>query len=103
MGGLGTKALVGHEILLEVQCGYAGFDMDMNVPAHWQQLRLLCTIEIMNYILDALIKDGLVETICHTGSPNSPTLETVFYRRRCGGPEHNALLPTPQEVVEQQS
>lgn len=83
--GLGTKTLVGHEILLEVQC------QDWSVPAHWMELRSLCTIEVISFILDELSKDGLVEVI---RDPKSLALENAFYRRQ---------LPSAQEVIEKSS
>ncbi|KAL3809893.1 hypothetical protein ACHAXA_008545 [Cyclostephanos tholiformis] len=70
---LGTNTLVSHKILLDIQC------QDWDVPPHWMELRLLCTIDIVTFILDELIKDGLVEMICES---KSSTLEKVFYRRR---------------------
>mmetsp|Transcript_41804 Transcript_41804/g.75269 ORF Transcript_41804/g.75269 Transcript_41804/m.75269 type:complete len:1351 (-) Transcript_41804:454-4506(-) len=100
--GLGSKTLVGHEILLEVQCCGGGSHQDWNVPAHWLELRSLCTIEIINFILEELKKDGLVEMICGATPKSSFSLENVFYRRILG-PEHNALLPSVQEVIDQRS
>jgi hypothetical protein len=70
---LGSNTLVSHKILLDIQC------QDWDVPPHWMELRLFCTIEIITFILDELIKDGLVEVICESQSSN---LENAFYRRR---------------------
>lgn len=70
---LGANTLVSHKILLDIQC------QDWDVPSHWMELRLYCTIEIITFILDELIKDGLVEVICESQSSN---LENAFYRRR---------------------
>ncbi len=72
---LGTKIMVGHEILLAVQC------QNWNVPSHWMELQTRCTIEIITFVLDELVKDGLVEAIY---DPDSPYLETAFYRRTPG-------------------
>ena len=80
----GGKMLVPHEILLEVQCQ----DWNDGVPAHWMELRSLCTIEITTFILDELIKDGLVEMISDSKSLSS--LENAFYRRRT-----DTTLPIP--------
>merc|ERR1712071_364371 len=73
---LGSKSLAGHEIMLEVQCSRV-----WNIPDHWMELRSLCTIEVVSYILEELIKDGLVETVSGDSNTMLP-LERVFYRKR---------------------
>jgi len=97
-----NKALAGHEILLEVQCG--SNQQEWNVPAHWMELRSLCTIEIISFILEELMKDGLVEEVRRDddGRLKSLAVDSVFYRRRLG-PEHAAALPSAQEVIDQRS
>ena len=78
---LGTNTRVGHQILLDIHC------QNWDVPPHWMELRSLCTIEIVTFILEELIKDGLVTMIC---KPKSSYLENTFYSRR-----------PAQDVVEQ--
>ena len=78
---LGTNTRVGHQILLDIHC------QNWDVPPHWMELRSLCTIEIITFILEELIKDGLVSMIC---KPKSSYLENTFYSRR-----------PAQDVVEQ--
>jgi hypothetical protein len=79
---LGTNTMVGNKLLLDIQC-----QEWRNVPPDWLELRSLCTIEMLSFILDELIKDGLVE-MSHESS--YLYLDTAFYRR----------LPTA-EAVEQ--
>ena len=88
---LGNKTLSPHEILLETQVSNWN-----NVPFHWMELRSLCTIEIMSFILDELVKDGLLDVICDT---KSLTLENTFYLRRIEG----STLLTVKEIIEQRS
>ena len=83
---LGNKFLVGDEILLAVQCHH------WNVPSHWMELQTRCTIEIINFVLDELIKDGLVEAIYDPDSPNY--LEIAYYRRTPGLEKHIDQRPT---------
>ena len=71
---VGEHALSGNEVLLEVQLQHWGYD----VPSHWLELRSLSTLEIVNYILEELIRDGLVECIV----PEKPSLDNNLYRRR---------------------
>ena len=71
---VGEHALSGNEVLLEVQLQHWGYD----VPSHWLELRSLSTLEIVNYILEELIRDGLVECII----PDKPSLDNTLYRRR---------------------
>jgi hypothetical protein len=78
---LGTNTRVGHQILLDIHC------QNWDVPPHWMELRSLCTIEIITFILEELIKDGLITMIC---KPKSSYLENTFYSRR-----------PAQDVVEQ--
>ncbi len=78
---LGTNTRVGHQILLDIHC------QNWDVPPHWMELRSLCTIEIITFILEELIQDGLVTMIC---KPKSSYLENTFYSRR-----------PAQDVVEQ--
>ncbi|KAL9189654.1 hypothetical protein ACHAXT_009329 [Thalassiosira profunda] len=83
---LANRNLVAHEILLEVQCSPA-----WNVPAHWLELRSICTIEIVTYILEKLVQDGLVEA---TGAQS---LDGVVYRRRLLGADPS-MVPVQQAV-----
>eukprot|EP00984_Skeletonema_dohrnii_P021986 scaffold11102_cov109-Skeletonema_dohrnii-CCMP3373.AAC.1 len=71
---LGTNVLSGNEVLLQVQLQQWGYE----VPTSWLELRSLSTIEIVNFILDELIKDGLVECIV----PDKLSLDNVLYRQR---------------------
>lgn len=87
---LGSKIMVGHEILLAVQC------QAWNVPSHWMELQTRCTIEIITFVLDELIKDGLVEVI---HDPDSPCIENSFYRRT---PGIEPVIPS-QEGIDQRS
>jgi len=110
--GLGNKTLVGHEVLLEVQCGGGGHQ-DGNVPPHWMELRSLCTIEIINYVMEELIRDELVEAILCNGDDtlNKISLESVYYRKRIGGSlgqqRGNAAFPSilsaPGVMIDQRS
>jgi hypothetical protein len=79
---LGTNTMVGHKLLLDIQC-----QEWHNVPPDWLELRSLCTIEMLSFIMDELIKDGLVE-MSHESSYLH--LDTAFYRR----------LPTTDAVAE---
>ena len=71
---LGKNVLSGNEVLLQVQLQQWGYE----VPTSWLELRSLSTIEIVNFILDELIRDGLVEGIV----PNKPSLDNVLYCQR---------------------
>ena len=92
MYALGSKALAGHEVLLEAQCRHWE-----NVPKSWLELRSLCTIEIVTFALDDLLKDGLVELIC---DPRTLSLDTFLYRRKLGP---HSLAISPEEAIEQRS
>ena len=84
---VGEHALSGNEVLLEVQLQHWGYD----VPSHWLELRSLSTLEIVNYILEELIRDGLVECII----PDKPSLDNTLYRRR-------QLVSTSDDIPVQQ-
>jgi hypothetical protein len=71
---LGTNVLSGNEVLLQVQLQQWGYE----VPTSWLELRSLSTIEIINFILEELIRDGLVECIV----PDKLSLDKVLYRQR---------------------
>ncbi|KAK1742228.1 hypothetical protein QTG54_006793 [Skeletonema marinoi] len=71
---LGANVLSGNEVLLQVQLQQWGYE----VPTSWLELRSLSTIEIVNFILDELIKDGLVECIVL----DKLSLDNVLYRQR---------------------
>jgi len=92
MHALGSKALAGHEVLLEMQCRHW-----TNVPSTWLELRSLCTIEIVTFILDELLVEGVVDLVC---DPRSLTLDKFLYRKK---PGPNVFSPSPHELVQQRS
>lgn len=55
---LTNKVLLAHELLLEIQCCHWKY-----VPRIWFELRAICTIEIVDYILNQMMKEGLVESL----------------------------------------
>jgi hypothetical protein len=69
---LGTKVLAAHEVLLEIQCRHW-----KEAPRKWLELRSICTIEIVTYILKELARDGLVQEMHDS---NKLLLDNVFYR-----------------------
>ncbi|KAL7473841.1 hypothetical protein ACHAXS_014361 [Conticribra weissflogii] len=89
---LGSKALAGHEVLLEMQCRHW-----TNVPSRWLELRHLCTIEIVTYILDELLVEGVVELVCDR---RSLTLDKFLYRKKSGS---SAISSSPHEIFQQRS
>jgi hypothetical protein len=46
-------------------------------PLHWMELKLLCIIEIITFILEELIGDGLVTMICDPMSSYLDILSTA--------------------------
>ena len=84
---LGSNILSGNEVLLQVQLQQWGYD----VPSDWLELRSLSTIEIINYILDELIRDGLVECII----PDKLSVDNLLYRQR--------LVPSDEAPQQQTS
>jgi hypothetical protein len=70
---LTNKVLANHELLLEIQCRHWKY-----VPRIWLELRAICTIEIVNYILDLLMRDGLVQQL--QDSSSAKPLDEFYYR-----------------------
>ena len=91
---LTNKVLAIHELLLEIQCRHWKY-----VPRIWFELRAICTIEILNYILDQLMRDGLVQEL-QDASSNKALDE--FYYRITPDPDQEDLQEA-EEVVGQKS
>merc|ERR1712150_5477 len=73
---LGTSTLAGHEVLLEAQCRKWE-----DSPQKWEDLRALCTIDLIVTLLFELVKDGRVEIIKKHGSNPPYTTKVNRYRR----------------------
>jgi hypothetical protein len=72
---LTNKVLANHELLLEIQCRHWKY-----VPSIWLELRAICTIEIVNYILELLMKEGLVQELQDSSSSTNKPLDEFYYR-----------------------
>lgn len=70
---LTNKVLASHELLLEIQCRHWKY-----VPRIWFELRAICTIEIVNYILHQLMKEGLVQEL--KDSSDTASVDEFYYR-----------------------
>lgn len=72
---LTNKVLANHELLLEIQCRHWKY-----VPSIWLELRAICTIEIVNYILELLMREGLVQELQDSSSSDNKPLDEFYYR-----------------------
>lgn len=63
----------------------------LKVPRIWFELRAICTIEILNYILDQLMREGLVQELQDASS--NKALDEFYYR----------ITPDPDEEDLQES
>jgi hypothetical protein len=90
---LTNKVLTAHEVLLEMQCRHW-----KQVPRNWLELRPISTIEIVSYVLEQLMRDGIVQELQDT---EEQFLDNTFYRIT-PDPDQSDIQAS-EEVIDQRS